>query len=214
MLPSQEADPRVFWHPPKIWTGGTAFIIGGGPSLKNFDWGLISSEKIIGINDAYRLGPFIDFNCFGDTAWYRKHQGDLKYATATIVGITAQPLLKKNHSSVKWMRRQQRHYTDAPGEIGWYNNTGMSGICLAIQLGATKIRLLGFDMKLDGETGENNWHINKINSPNAGVYPRFMAGGRKLKNQLDELHPEVEILNCNPDSAMDVWPKVRLEDVL
>lgn len=208
---SKEVDPRVFWHPPKIWSG-TAFIIGGGPSLKNFDWDLISSEKIVGINDAYRLGPFIDYNCFGDSAWFRVHRHDLQYATGQIVGMTAQPL--SNAPFVNWMYRQHRCYTERPGQIGWYGNTGMSGICLAIQLGATKIRLLGFDMKLDDETGENNWHLNKVNVPNAGVYPRFLAGGRKLKNALDKERPDVEILNCNPDSAMELWPRVLLEDVL
>lgn len=179
--------------------------------MREFDWDLISNKKVVGVNDAYRLGPWVDYNIFGDMCWHSRHRRDMRYSTATHVGITNQP---GQNQRVKWMRRKIRRLGEKPGELGWFNNTGMSGICLAVQLGATRVCLLGFDMKIDEESGEANWHVNEISSPNPGAYPRFMSQGRYLRNELEEKRPDVEVLNCNPDSAMDLWPKVKLEEVL
>jgi len=56
--------------------------------------------------------------------------------------------------------------------------------------------------------------VNEINAPNPGCYPRFVSQSRYLRNQLKEIRPDVEVLNCNPDSAMETWPRVKLEEVL
>jgi len=207
----KEIDEKVFWIPPEIWPGETVFIIGGGPSLRDFDWDLVCREKIIGANDAYMLGPWVDYNMFADSGWYSMHRKFFSAATATMIGITNQPLRNR---SVKWVKRAQHAYGERPFEIPWFGNTGMACICLAVKFGAKRVCLLGFDMKIDEESGEANWHVNQLSSPNASAYARFMNWGKKLKKLMDEHHPDVEILNCNPDSAMDLWPKVKIEEVL
>jgi len=54
------------WHPPKIWNNGTVFILGGGPSLLDNNFDLIENKHVIGINNAYRLGDWVDICWFGD----------------------------------------------------------------------------------------------------------------------------------------------------
>ena len=212
ILPVVEVNPSVFWIPSKEWPGETVFVIGGGSSLKGMDWDLVAPYKCIGINDAYTLGPFVDYNIFGDTAWFRYHKDDLRYGTAVPVGITAQP--QSDVSWVKWVRRRVRALGQAPGELGWFQNTGMSGIDLALKLGADKICLLGFDMKVDSETGEANWHPNDLNASDPKVYGKFLGAGKAFEKDIAERYSEIEIVNCNPDSAWDAFPKVKLEDVI
>ena len=51
------------------WTGHPCFIIGGGPSLKGFDFNLLEGRKTIGINRAFEFfNPLPDPGsslCFG-----------------------------------------------------------------------------------------------------------------------------------------------------
>ena len=54
------------WNPPQIWKDQTAFILGGGPSLKDADLDLIHDRRVIGVNNAYQLGSWVDVCWFGD----------------------------------------------------------------------------------------------------------------------------------------------------
>ena len=213
ILQTKEVDPSVFWKVPREWVGEDVYIIGGGASLKELDWASSSLrfEKIIGVNDAYRLGPFVDYTLFGDSQWFRCHREDLKVSPTIAVGATEAPL---DAAWVKWLHRQQRSMGTKEGQIGWYNNTGMSAIHLAAMLGAGRIFLLGFDMKLDEETGESNWHLDPLNAPDPTVYPRFMGQGKFLARQMEERYPDIQIFNCNPESAWDAFQKVSLEEVI
>ncbi len=48
------------WPIPKIWNKSTVFIIGGGPSLLDIDLSLLHDKRVIGVNQAYKLGNWID----------------------------------------------------------------------------------------------------------------------------------------------------------
>jgi hypothetical protein len=54
------------WLPPKIWQNSTAFIIGGGPSIKDLDVTKIQNRRVIGTNNAYQMGDWVDICWFGD----------------------------------------------------------------------------------------------------------------------------------------------------
>lgn len=211
ILPLYEVDECQFWTPPMDWLGETVFIIGGGSSLKGFDWDLIRHQKIIGANDAYSLGPFVDYCLFADSPWYRVHKENFHKAEATMVGLTVQPL---DSNYAYWMRREIHGIEKGGFNLGWFGNTGLSCICLAIAMGAKKICLLGFDMKADEDNGNCNWHENNISTNVPNTYNKFINKAKILKEEMDKHCSDVEVVNCNLDSAMDVWPKVNLESVL
>jgi len=70
------------WQPTNDWQDQEVFIIGGGDSLRNFDWELLKEERTIGCNDAYKLGPEICKICiFGDVSWFKENESELtKYS--------------------------------------------------------------------------------------------------------------------------------------
>jgi hypothetical protein len=57
---------REMFKPHSIWKNDTAFILGGGPSLSKVDFSLIEHRRVIGVNNAYQLGDWVDICWFGD----------------------------------------------------------------------------------------------------------------------------------------------------
>lgn len=160
------------WRPKPVWAGKDAFVIGGGPSLRTFDWSRLEHEHTVGCNDAYRLGSKVCKVCvLGDEEWFNCNSIKLAaYATTALV-VTNCTALKNARPWLRWMPRlDDGLYVDA---LGWNGNTGATAINLALLFGAQRVYLLGFDM---GRTPERaNWHDNQIDSRRCEpiVYTQF-----------------------------------------
>jgi len=64
------------------WAGEPCFIIGGGPSLKGFDFeSLRGKGRVIAINRAYEHVPFADVHFFMDNRYYKRVQGEAAWQT-------------------------------------------------------------------------------------------------------------------------------------
>ena len=195
-----------------MWKGETAYIIGGGPSLKSFDFTRIERECAIGCNDAYRLGNWVSICYFGDKEWFELHQPRPEFQSFTGLKIACTPFpipgvlsLERNLDDTLYLEGTK---------IGWFCNTGASAVNLAIRLGATKIVLLGFDMKL-GNDGQSNWHPNLVNpSPTGEVYANFKYRFNLLATLIKKLRPDVKVINANPDSELDCFPRMSFEESL
>jgi len=100
-------------------------------------------------------------------------------------------------------------YADkAPSLVG--KNSGIGALFLARHLGAERIIMLGYDCKI-GVDGKKHWHgDHKHGLGNAGSLPQwtgqFMTASNTLQN--------IDVLNCTRDTALNVFPKAVLEDVL
>lgn len=194
----------MIWKTPKMWEGEMVFIVGGGPSLINLDLTLIHDKRCIGTNNAYRLGDWIDICWFGDSRWLEWHQNvkELRDGWKAFNGIRASCAPRtKDHADIKYLERSCKPYgieTD-PTKVCWNKTTGSSAINLAYHLGAKKIVLLGFDMKLVGI--KNNWHDDhQTQGDKPDPYPRFMKAWEPLVKDLKNL--DVELINCCMDSAI------------
>ena len=197
------------WIPEAVWKGEDVFIIGGGPSLKTFDWELLRPENTIGCNDAYKHGVDICSVClFGDHAWFKEH---LKKGLLDYKGIvfTSSPYLQR--SDYDWLWILTRHSRGLHlNALGWNKNTGAEAVNLALILGAKRIFLLGFDMHL-GEDGESNWHNNNLDKPKEVVYKTFLKEFGRVAAALSRDFPEIEVFNITSDSALNDFQKVEPE---
>ncbi len=187
-----------------IWKGHDAFVIGGGPSLRSFDWNFLREERTIGCNTAYVHGPEIcDYCVFGDKAFWRYHEDGLKEyggPVVTTVGMT------KNNKQVYLVPRQGKGLaTDA---LGWNGNTGSLAINLALIFGARRIYLLGFDMKRT--PSRSNWHDIIINprTVRVEVYQKFIEKFQDVVEAWHQLFGDREIINVTDDSDLEGFPKV------
>lgn len=198
------------WTPTAEWTGADVFIIGGGPSLKGFNWDRLRGHKTIGCNSAFLHGASICTLCFfSDALWFRFMEDALESYAGRVV--THSPDIPKDHAWVSTMlRRDEGLHNDA---LGYGGNSGCGAINLALLMGARRVFLLGFDCKL-GQAKEMNWHDRRIEPSNPDVFPKFMEGFQAIARDLPRVFPKAEVLNATPETNLTVFPSVNLDTFL
>jgi hypothetical protein len=206
-----------------MWQGEDAFVIGGGDSLRHFDWGSVPvGSNTIACNSGFLLGHWlVRIVLFGDIAWWEKigrfhlHQfGGIVLGCYPGTIKSAPPWLM---TMPRWTKTTEFSPPDS-GALGWMGNTGAMAINLALLLGARRVFLLGFDMTLGGSGDEErdrqaNWHDLRC-EPNGrqDVYPRFIESMRKALPSLRERYPGREVLNVSNVSKLELFPRMSLED--
>lgn len=206
------ANRKTRWSIPKIWSDAVVFIIGGGPSLKGFDFTPIQKYRVIGVNQAFRLGDWVDVCWFGDCSFYTNNREDLReFAGLKITCCTRVP--EHGWPDVKNVGRgKQLGLVMKPDQVGWNRNSGASAINVALHLGAKTIILLGFDMMPNNK--EHNWHDRYgVRSKNHNPYPGHLKGFLPIAKDLAKW-PGTKVINANPDSIIDVFPKMTFEEVM
>lgn len=221
------------WNPNKEWLGQPAYIIGGGSSLRDFDFNSLIGKNTIGCNDAFRKGPEICKICiFGDQSWFQKVKWDLEKYKG-IVAAAAPPL---THYRVPWLNKFNRetHGLVTPEfnqellknndelikkkkdpmipMIGWNYSTGACAVNLALLFGADPIYLLGFDMSR-GKHGKSHWHNHRPVQTSDHNFARFIRGFQAVADAAFEKFPETEIWNVTDGgSNLPVFPKMSFDE--
>lgn len=190
---------------PRLWPDGECFILGGGPSLEQVDVNRLKGRRVIAVNNAYKLGDWIDVLFFGDCHWYQWHKIALLNFAGLKVTTCEQHVNKLGIRVVK--RRNIPHgISRDPGILSWNLSSGACAINLAVHFGVKRIVLLGFDMRKVGE--RSRWHndypapVNRRFDP----YPRFMRPFPAIACDLERYH--IECINASPGSALKVFPIV------
>ena len=100
-----------------------------------------------------------------------------------------------------------------PMRIHQGGNGGYQALNLAVLMGATKVILLGYDMHATAESKHfHPDHPLGLNNPYPGLFEKWI---QNFRTTLDDLKKaSVTVVNCTPDSALDCFPRVPLEDVL
>ena len=197
-----------FWKIPKIWMNDTVYILGGGPSLNDTNLDLIHDRHVIGVNNAYLHGSWVDICWFGDCRWYQWHKEGLRDYPGLVV--TCCTTLAGSTKRVKVVTRGDPRGIDRrPDRVSWNRNSGASAINFAYHLGAKRIVLLGYDMRRVND--RTNWHEDHP-CPQKNPYPMFLKVFPEIKRDADKLG--LEILNATPDSALTVFPMVDFEEVV
>ncbi len=232
------------WMVPKMWEGGECWVIGGGPSvplefgvpedvisavlhkeqpLSSYSPYLspIYDKHVIGVNAAFLLGEWIDFVFFGDTQFYFDNKVDMDAFSKVKVSCNPKVPTRREIRDVKYVPRDGRHphgIADRGNTLSWNLNSGASAIGLAYLLGAKRIYLLGFDM-VTSRDGIQHWHrhyakgkVPKRRNPKSLPFERHLACFPMVANDAKKLG--LEIINVSPDSAITVFKRVKLSDVL
>jgi len=236
----------MIWDVPKIWEDGDVWILGGGPSVtKQFSipetmvqnvvsgklppsvyspyMSFLHDKHVIGINVSYLIGDWIDMVFFGDPSFFLSHQVELAKFKGLKVSCAA---ITNKHKWVKYLPVDKKHrkgISPLASCVSWNGNSGAAAISLAVNTGAKRIFLLGFDMKLD-ESRKQHWHdlygrLEKIRtSKNRRGRPYTIPFDRHLTGfpfiAQDAKKRGVEIINVSPDSAIQCFKKATLKDIM
>lgn len=192
----------------------TAIIIGGGFSVKSFDFKYVKSHwPVIGVNDAFKLGDFIDFIWFGDQRWYEWNR-DLLIEQCKLGRVyTCAESIEDDPMIRCFKRGKPLGIETSLNQVSWNRASGASAINFSYHLGARKIILIGFDLKR-GSNGETHWHdYHKTKDKDIDtLFLRYLEPFKKIKEDADKLG--IEIINVNPDSAIQEFPKMSIKEAL
>jgi len=178
------------WTVPIEWTGETACILGGGPSLL-YGLGLsdeairqcmarergisdfepvarikLRARRVIAVNDSYKIAPWAQYLFFSDKSWYDVHRYALFNLNGTRKVVCSKQVVQfytqDDLCFLSKSRKRDGIQTKRQDEISWNLNSGAAAINLAVLLGVTRIVLLGFDMKGgEGQSHHHGWHPQK-----------------------------------------------------
>jgi hypothetical protein len=192
------------WVVPRLWQGQTVGVLASGSSMTAAAADAVRAAGVpaIAINTTFRLAPWAAMLYAADAAWWQQTPGAMAFAG-----------LKVTMEDVRGVHRIGRAgtvgYTDDTAVLHTYSNSGAQAIQVAAKAGARRILLLGMDMQ------GGHWH-GEHPKPLRNTEPELYAIWRGRFPVLAEALAArgVEVLNCSPDSALECWPKVSLEDAL
>lgn len=205
------------------WKGKPCFIIGGGPSLTDFNWDLLKGKLTIGINRVYeKIDPTIIYGQdprfvrwilmgkYGDTAKTKFLQSP---ALKIWLNTTGEHLPEKIYILKCW-----RNYVEARSAfpltmkegIGHGSNSGYGALNLAACLGANPIYLLGYDMQRENE--RTHWHDGHPERTPDHVPESFKKHFISAAEFLEKKN--ICVINLNPKSALTCFPKAEPISVL
>lgn len=191
----------------------TVFIVGGGQSLRGFDYNILQDRKVIGINQACVYIPNLTAIYWADEDWAAKNDDTLErhscklrfcakrnpaldYATNNTYRMLGGAIPLK-------LTGDQGFDPDINNVRG--NNSGCHVLNLCVNAGAKRIVLLGFDMQV------GHWHNAYELSYNTEVYQGFL---QSINSMAAELPSDVEVINCSMISAIEAFPKVPIDVIL
>lgn len=199
----------ALWNVPPIWEGESCYILGGGPSLKDFDPEPFRNSHIIAVNNTHTLVPWAEFMFFMDSRWYAWNFEKLRKFEGII--ITHCEKFEEVEVIKYLIRGRKRSFPQRTDTIMNGRNAGHAAICIALLLGAKKIYLLGFDMrKIDGE---NNYHQEHKRTIEDNIYEdQYIPLFEPLKVEAQERR--AEIINATPDSALKTFPIISHNELM
>lgn len=138
---------------------------------------------------AFQLAPWADFIASSDAKWWRTYPEAMQ--------------LPERYCMANHVRGVERVRIG----IATCCNSGVLALEVAKRKGATRILLLGFDM-------HGSHFFGKYTNGLTNTIPAKRKQHLAQYAQWRRMNPGVEVINCTPDSALQCFPKARLEDVV
>ena len=197
------------------WRGLTAVILASGPSLTEHQCEIVKTARfmrplrVIAINTTYQRAPWADILYACDLPWWVEYHDKAKSE------FRGQFWTQDENAAKKYGLRYIRSVNSPglskqAGTIHQGGNGGYQAIGLAVQAGAKRIVLLGYDMHA---RGGKHWHGDHPKSLNKRLpFADWIKRYEVLAADLSAAG--VEIVNCSPDSVLACFQKGSIETAL
>lgn len=216
------------------WSGKTAVIIASGPGLTEAHVEHVGLQdgrvrrysgletnlgswleeplpklKVIAINSTFKLAPWADVIYAGDLQWWKTYHKEVK---KTCPGSS---LWTCDHQAASHYQLNRIKGVNRPGlglnVVHTGGNSGYQAINLAFLFGCRRILLLGFTMRVID--GRKHWHPDHPTPLTQVVLPDEWR--HKFVKLADDLRQHgCEVVNCDPLSALTVFPMGTIEEEL
>lgn len=196
------------WTVPRDHEGGTVAVLASGPSMSPEVAESVRAAGVpaIAINSTVRLAPWAWALYAADVEWWRHPEN-----AAVIAAFRGHCI---SVSGVAGVRRLQNTGTDGidftPGCVRTGGNSGYQALQVAVQSGARRVLLCGFDMR-----AACHWHgphPRGLRSTPPATYQiwadRFACAAPLLADA------GIEVVNCSPGSALTCFPVTTIDEAL
>lgn len=210
------------------WRGQRCFVIGGGPSLRGFDFNRLEGKgRIIACNKAFLDVPFADMMIAMDHDFYRwiftgelAKAKDKRAAKKEIIrkfrqfkGFKVWIELGNNRmDGVYYIHKFRLPQITRNFKQGVYggNNTGTAALMTAVVMGCNPIYLLGIDCKHQGRRTHyhSGYHQIQAEKTAHAFANHFKFVAKPLKRQ------GIRVINLNPRSGLRCFPFSTIDEVL
>jgi hypothetical protein len=198
------------------WRGRTIAIVASGPSTKPKEVAQLHGRlPIIAIKENVDIlpAPEVVYGC--DRAWWANARGLPKFKG---LKVTASGAVTTEYPDVRLVKvtpfkEDDRIFITEPGVLGSGGNSGFQALNLAVQFGATRILLVGFDMNSNHDL---HWFgpakgFGRSN-PTEFNFVRWRRAYDVAAVTLRQLG--VEVVNASPLTSLKSFPVLTIENTL
>jgi hypothetical protein len=187
------------------WPGATVVCLGTGPSLTQADVDACRGRaRVIAVNDAYRYAPWADVLYAADQKWW--HFPAQQIGVAQWAGLKYS-IVPTRVPGVTSLRNTGQHGLERdPSGLRTGYNSVYQAVNLAVHLGASRICLLGVDLRRapNGPSHCFGEHPDRTQPP----YALCLAAFATIAAPLQALG--ITILNCSRETALTCLPRSTL----
>lgn len=199
---------EIFKQYKNKYSGQTAVLVGGGPSIDNFkpiDDAIYAGVNLIGkhnlFNQSLDQHMKLDYFFFGDRNRHMQKDFKVKKAKFGACIVDGQEhslhltLNEVQELGANGMEISNKRPVDFPEDISsnaiYGHTVVMAGLQFLVYCGVSKIYLVGMDCS-------GSHCFNDIHIINGSTYTSMIVDWDNAKKWLNEKHPEIEIISINP----------------
>lgn len=196
---------RPAWFPD--WSGMPCVVVASGPSAIDHDMEMARGRAfVLAVNSSWRLAPWADALYACDPEWWESGEAD---------GFAGMRISRRDAGGeykIDLSRTSRGLVLDPPGTVTKVPGSGIQAANLAVQFGATRIGLIGFDASVAVETHWHGKHRAGLKNPSAGL----AASWRESLDAMAAVFAEagVEVVNISATSALTAYPRATLAGFL
>lgn len=173
----------------------TFICIGGGPSLTVSDCQRARAcGTVMTINSSWRAVPDCQYLYAADAGWWHRYDHEIPRGPECWT------------SSISAAQGYNLQYFPHPDNGPF--NSGLRAIQLAINLGAARVLLLGYDCCVDEGTHWHGDHPSGLKNPDLNSTERWQAQYQRFAATVSG----TEILNCSRRTALACFPLSTIEN--
>ena len=201
--------PASEWRPD--WRGQAAAIIASGPSAKHTKISLLRDRvRVLAIKENHELAPWADVVYGCDRAWWRNRQGLHEFTGLKISQAAELTASYPDIRIVKVDNTKDKILLDDTKVVGSGGNSGFQALNLAVQFGADRILLIGFDMHARSGVhwyGRNNGQGRS--NPSEHNFKRWRAAFEGSADMLKERG--VDVVNASLISELTCFRVAKVD---
>lgn len=199
------------------WSGQTVVIVASGPSAKDVPLAIGRNHaRFLAVKDGWRLCTWADALYGCDDHWWKAYDYLPEFAglrlayypqTLAVFAERGWPALK-----VDVRPDTPRLLFDRVGEVGWGGHSGFHAINLAIQFGARRLVLVGYDLRVDKGRHFFGAHPYPGDRPSASNTERWR---QTLDGEAAVIAARgVKVFNVSPVSSLTAYPKTTFAEAI